>query len=681
VYFQLEAKCFSQQEQLDSLQEQLETEREQAEAKRAGLEKELALRVDQVTTMYENVQREKDSLVGKVAAVEAEAKSLREQLASSQESCAAAVGESERLQSVVKKQKTELAKLQATSQQQESKLSEQSKEVARLKEEVSSVNMRVRWAQNKLKAETDAHKETKAQLTATTKRLNQAREEGEQIRSDLKTMITQYQESEEMRSNSLDVKLRETEKELKAHEQEIADQQELHTLTVKELELAKAAHSIAVTECQQLKTKMSEQSVHLAEVRSELDELRSEVKVLKEAKSKLTSALSNLEQINQSMAGVKQKLVTLKEMYTQLQRSYQHLEKDLARRKDREEELLSLTEKLSSANAELQAARSSWETKEVSLTEEVTAQRASLSQALEARRKAEGELAELREDSSSQIAHLVESMEQKSKAVEQLTMSLEDEREQIKALKRKHTSNTKDLQRQIAHCKRRMEQLESQVPPDREPPATLPITEGSRASSHSSIDALPPSTLLTHHHPHRASSPPEDGELSVQHSERALSDGGGSGGRIMFQGVLDQEKRVLVEKICSLKRDMARYEERVEFFESHSHQLTEDIQRKSKIIQDFIMREQTGALAPPSSDEHKVRHSRRHGIMASVFSGARPHTSDVNLDLSVEMNRKMQSVLEDTLLKNITLKESIDTLGQEIQRLSSQLQAYETASR
>ena len=48
VYFQLEAKCFSQQEQLDSLQEQLETEREQAEAKRAGLEKELALRVDQV---------------------------------------------------------------------------------------------------------------------------------------------------------------------------------------------------------------------------------------------------------------------------------------------------------------------------------------------------------------------------------------------------------------------------------------------------------------------------------------------------------------------------------------------------------------------------------------------------------------------------------------------------------
>lgn len=67
----------------------------------------------------------------------------------------------------------------------------------------------------------------------------------------------------------------------------------------------------------------------------------------------------------------------------------------------------------------------------------------------------------------------------------------------------------------------------------------------------------------------------------------------------MFQGVLDQEKRLLVEKICSLKRDMARCEERVEFFESHSHQLTEDIQKKSKselntLFHIFL----TGGLSP-----------------------------------------------------------------------------------
>ena len=44
-----------------------------------------------------------------------------------------------------------------------------------------------------------------------------------------------------MKSNSLDIQLKKTERELKQHEQEIADQQELHDLTVKELELTKNA--------------------------------------------------------------------------------------------------------------------------------------------------------------------------------------------------------------------------------------------------------------------------------------------------------------------------------------------------------------------------------------------------------------------------------------------------------
>ncbi len=59
-----------------------------------------------------------------------------------------------------------------------------------------------------------------------------------------------------MRSNSLDVQLKKTEKELKQNEQEIADQLQLHELTVKELELVKAAHKIAQEECQQLKIRV-----------------------------------------------------------------------------------------------------------------------------------------------------------------------------------------------------------------------------------------------------------------------------------------------------------------------------------------------------------------------------------------------------------------------------------------
>ncbi|CAG2064001.1 unnamed protein product, partial [Timema podura] len=56
--------------------------------------------------------------------------------------------------------------------------------------------------------------------------------------------------------------------------------------------------------------------------------------------------------------------------------------------------------------------------------------------------------------------------------------------------------------------------------------------------------------------------------------------------------------------------------------------------------------------------------------MASVYS-SKPVDNSMTLELSLEINRKLQAVLEDILLKNITLKENIDTLGSEIARLTS----------
>lgn len=49
--------------------------------------------------------------------------------------------------------------------------------------------------------------------------------------------------------------------------------------------------------------------------------------------------------------------------------------------------------------------------------------------------------------------------------------------------------------------------------------------------------------------------------------------------------------------------------------------------------------------------------SKKGGIMASLYN---QHSQDggMTLDLSLQINRKLQAVLEDTLLKNITLKVS-----------------------
>ena len=55
--------------------------------------------------------------------------------------------------------------------------------------------------------------------------------------------------------------------------------------------------------------------------------------------------------------------------------------------------------------------------------------------------------------------------------------------------------------------------------------------------------------------------------------------------------------------------------------------------------------------------------------MASLYN-SKVNDSGMTLELSLEINKKLQAVLEDTLLKNITLKDNISTLGVEISKIS-----------
>lgn len=65
---------------------------------------------------------------------------------------------------------------------------------------------------------------------------------------------------------------------------------------------------------------------------------------------------------------------------------------------------------------------------------------------------------------------------------------------------------------------------------------------------------------------------------------------------------------------------------------------------------------------PTTVDANKRQRIRRGGtLMAAVFSGdASAPGSD--LRTSLQLNQKLQSVLEDTLYKNLTLKVNLDHL-------------------
>lgn len=55
------------------------------------------------------------------------------------------------------------------------------------------MNVKLKWAQNKLKAETEEHSSCKVKLQSTAKKWKEAKEEGDQLRAELKATVQTYQ--------------------------------------------------------------------------------------------------------------------------------------------------------------------------------------------------------------------------------------------------------------------------------------------------------------------------------------------------------------------------------------------------------------------------------------------------------------------------------------------------------
>lgn len=222
------------------------------------------------------------------------------------------------------------------------------------------------------------------------------------------------------------------------------------------------------------------------------------------------------------------------------------------------------------------------------------------------------------------------------KDVSRLTLQVEELKDELATQKRKKATNIKDLTKQLQQVRRRLEQMENGNCDSKEASSM-----GSRSSSSGSLDAR------------------------CNKEERSPENTGRS---VQADNFPEVDKTILIERIVRLQKAHARKNEKIEFMEDHIKQLVEEIRKKTRIIQTYVLREESGALSSEASDFNKAQVSRRGGIMASLYT-SHPADSGLTLELLLEINRKLQAVLEDTLLKNITLKENLQTLGAEIERL------------
>ena len=155
--------------------------------------------------------------------------------------------------------------------------------------------------------------------------------------------------------------------------------------------------------------------------------------------------------------------------------------------------------------------------------------------------------------------------------------------------------------------------------------------------------------------------------------------------------IIDIDKHKLIDKLVKQQKLLVRRNEKIEFLNDHIQLLTQDLQNKRRIIQSYAMNEDGFMYTSNESDSvkqqlaHKTRNNSS-SLMATLYNratGASHQTTHktfpnlfpdqsqtMTLETALDIMGKLQSVLEDTLLKNLTLKENVDTLSKEIDRLS-----------
>lgn len=240
---------------------------------------------------------------------------------------------------------------------------------------------------------------------------------------------------------------------------------------------------------------------------------------------------------------------------------------------------------------------------------------------------------------------LTKHISEKTKLYEITKTKFENTLGDLEAAKKKHSQIVKELNRELQKLKRLDDNRSRNSSQSLE--SNKHVTN---SDSESSSDVVS-SSAEHHHHPEP---PPIDTIMQ------------------------EPSKQHLIDRILRLQKAAVRQTEKIDFLENHTMSLVAELQKKSKLVQYYMIRDQTGALTSMKSDQHKSELAKYgSGVMNAIYNGVKGPNVNSNtpmtLDLSLEINRKLQAVLEDTLLKNITLKENLDVLGLEVDKLTRRL--------
>ncbi|MCP9266123.1 hypothetical protein DINM_021599 [Dirofilaria immitis] len=408
----------------------------------------------------------------------------------------------------------------------------------------------------------------------------------------------------------------------------------------------------------------------------------------------------NLEQARQNHQIALEKLESLEQMQTHNLRRVKLAEiaaMDAAAERDQAEveaaecrrqaeRMLEITEQLADKNSSLTSQQEMLRFKNLELNQRVKTLESSVSAYEKHIVELDQELNLLKVDNSAKIGALRQQIDANISKEQKLNAVINELRNEQEVLRKKNSSSLKELRAEVQHLRKLQSQSSNLSPTNASDNLSFTVLPNGIASSFTG--AVGPSISS------RTS--------SIASSSDICSSTTGYNTILISRTAADQKEsqqfiaspssdetnhlqQQMIEKIVKLQRQLARRQDKIEFLEEHVQQCTQELLKKTKIIQNYALREEASLLLPENdlnklletceviemprriSDNCNTSSPLIGNLFASSTSGM---TGKSALKFAAEVNSRLQAVLEDALHKNITLKNNIDILGEEISRLS-----------
>ncbi|RZC38278.1 C10orf118 -like, partial [Asbolus verrucosus] len=483
-------------------------------------------------------------------------------------------------------------------------------ELEQAKADLNALETKLKWSQNNLKTEIQLNKENQSKLENLNSKLQEATDQIEQANREAQESIKIFHTSQDNRAHVLDQQLKEQQAALilLRHEKEDKERQmkilnlQLEKLQSKQKDMLQENNDLSL-KVQQLERDRLENEQKLSDFRACADQQRQDCADL-QAKTTL------LDQLKLQLKNEQDRLQVCNEQIHLLKQRNAELESDIVVCRDREAELLLFTQQLTDKNVRLQSEFTALETKVQQLTCEQTLLKRSVKEQETRSGMFLAQVTEERLKHTEEVESLRKGLSEKMNLCEKFKQEVLDHKGENKLLKRKFELSLKEVNKELQQCRKRLENYE--------------ILNRSSSSSNSSLNV-------------GSNGSPASEQVKVIQPDSGL------------------DRQTLIEHIVKLQRISARKSEKLDFLEEHVNTLVLELQKKSRLLQSYILRDQSGTLTSNTMDNNKANIAKLNGIMASVYS-SRVADDKLTLELSLDINRKLQAVLEDALLKNITLK-------------------------